>query len=247
LEVYYLNSGGSWVLAGDGGTLVDLGSGTCAMDVVVDHFTKFAVFQTATTVSSTPVSTAGGVLLINNGRKKAEKIEPCNVDLLSEEEKNVYEEITSEFNVPEDQYVTRGDYIMVMVDTFSNVYDGHLDMESPFTDVQLGNPYSPYVKSAYKYGWIKGYGDGTIRVDNEINRVEALKLVIEAADLDIKTDYKAIFVDVYRDEWYVPYVNYAVANGLMVGDDEGYFHPEGKITLEDLSMMIVKAKSLKTL
>jgi hypothetical protein len=66
--------------------------------------------------------------------------------------------------------------------------------------------FAPYVCEAYYYGIIHGHPDGTFKPDHNINLVEALKIVLEAQGV--------YFTVEPGDEWYEPYIIYAMASDL---------------------------------
>jgi uncharacterized protein YkwD len=66
-----------------------------------------------------------------------------------------------------------------------------------FPDVQAGEWYTKYVCRAKNMGVIQGYPDGYYRPANNINLVEALKIVVEAYNIPTQA----------AQPWYAPYVN----------------------------------------
>ncbi len=66
-----------------------------------------------------------------------------------------------------------------------------------FPDVRQGEWFTKYVCRAKEMGVIAGYPDGYYRPANEINLVEALKIVVEAYNIPTQS----------AQPWYAPYVN----------------------------------------
>ena len=68
-----------------------------------------------------------------------------------------------------------------MAARFFDVYgDGDaeiMEQYKDFNDVSDGYWAAAYIKAAAKHGWINGYGDGSFRADDEINRAEVVTIV----------------------------------------------------------------------
>ncbi len=67
----------------------------------------------------------------------------------------------------------------------------------PFSDVENGQWYIPYLRKAVENQVIGGYPDGTFKPAGNINFAEAAKIIVGAYKYDIKTD---------ATTWYKPYV-----------------------------------------
>ena len=77
-------------------------------------------------------------------------------------------------------------------------------------------------------GILKGYTDGSFKPFNSINRAEFSKIVIGATGLTLVG--KNCFSDV-NDEWFVPYVCTAQANGIIRGYSDGTFRPGKEVNV----------------
>ena len=62
-----------------------------------------------------------------------------------------------------DVYGSGAEDIMEQYDGFDDVADGHWAAE--------------YIKDAAIHGWVEGYGDGTFRADDPIDRAEVVTIV----------------------------------------------------------------------
>ncbi len=88
---------------------------------------------------------------------------------------------------------------------------------------------------------IKGYEDGTFKPDKQVNRAEALKIIIapliEQAALDQVKETP--FTDVPTDAWFMPYVEAARQNNIIDGPPEKTAFNGGNaiITAEFLKIM----------
>lgn len=76
---------------------------------------------------------------------------------------------------------------------------------SPFTDLPEADEDYEEVLVAVNDGWLEGYPDGTIKLDQPINRAEFTKVVIKSLELEeqiIPENINTICPDVPATEWY---------------------------------------------
>ena len=95
-----------------------------------------------------------------------------------------------------------------------------------FPDVQK-DWYAPYVCFAKEKGWVSGYPDGTFLPGNPVNRVEALKMAINALGLSSLLPEKittALFDDTNNAEWYAPYL-YVSKDLNLIEEQSGNYYP----------------------
>jgi len=94
-----------------------------------------------------------------------------------------------------------------------------------FTDVSYLDDHYTAIAALTEQGVFSGYSDGSFRPNDEINRAELLKILIEGQDLTPSAStYKNCFTDV-TDAWYAKYVCYAKAQGWVQGYSDGRFLP----------------------
>jgi hypothetical protein len=97
-------------------------------------------------------------------------------------------------------------------------------------------------------GIFAGYPDGTAGLDKPMNRAQFARVAALILGLDGigATDTKVVtekpFSDVELDAWYVEEVAAAKEAGIMVGNPDGTFNPNGNITVQELA--VVTAQSL---
>lgn len=109
-----------------------------------------------------------------------------------------------------------------------------------FSDVDDTHVYSEAIFNLRDRGVIKGYDDGTFRPDQEINRAELAKILVES----FKTENyppgdKDCFMDV-KKEWYEPYVCYAERREWVEGYEDGKFGPELTVNkVESVKMILL--------
>ncbi|WP_282941192.1 S-layer homology domain-containing protein [Paenibacillus sp. RC67] len=100
-----------------------------------------------------------------------------------------------------------------------------------FTDLN-GHWAKKQIEVAVQEGFVDGYPDGTFKPDQNISRVEFIKLVVDA--LKFKKQDAA-------GEWFQPYINTAVANGLHQSDEFAADQLNKSITREEMARIAVRA------
>lgn len=113
------------------------------------------------------------------------------------------------------------------------------------SDVSMSHPNYNAINSLLNSGVIQGYPDGTIKPNQPINRVEALKLVMRSNNM---TPYWYIthlyYADIERGSWYEPYVAAATDSGLVQGYNDGHFRPKQYVTSPELLTMLLRSKNI---
>lgn len=116
--------------------------------------------------------------------------------------------------------------------------------ETWYNDVPENQEYYTAIAAMTEAEVVSGYEDNTFRAMDEVNRVEALKMILEATGHnkdDAGTD-TAPFDDMDSNGWYVPYVNYAYQEEILSGDEAGTLRPESSVNrVEALKMLILAA------
>lgn len=111
-----------------------------------------------------------------------------------------------------------------------------------FSDVKEGHKYYVSINYLKEKGLISGYSDNTFKADQNINRVEAIKLILTATGLSPDTETSAtilekisepLFADTPLDAWYTTYLAIAKEKGLIAGYWDGNFYPESQINLAE--------------
>jgi hypothetical protein len=142
-----------------------------------------------------------------------------------------------------DSPITRAELAKMLV----NCTYGELaasDVES-YSDIDPAAWYAIYVFKAQKLGWIEGYDDGTFRPNNNVNRAEALKMILASKiAVELITGGSMDFSDISGEEWFVDYVAYAVAEDIVEGYSDGTFKPGNPITRAEAAKIISLVYSL---
>ena len=129
--------------------------------------------------------------------------------------------------------ITRAEFTTLAVRFFDVYGDGDaeiMEQYKDFNDVSDGYWAAAYIKAAAKHGWINGYGDGSFRTDDEINRAEVVTIVNRLLGREADADYIAdnlrklnTFPDVSRKHWaYYAVMEAANAHTAILGDSESW-------------------------
>jgi len=107
---------------------------------------------------------------------------------------------------------------------------------SRFSDVKSSSKYFVEINYLAEQGFFEGYPDGTFKANQDVNRAEALKILLltsGAVNKDNINEYKegSEFLDIEDNAWYAPYINYAKQAEIVKGFDDGNFKPGENITL----------------
>ncbi len=113
-----------------------------------------------------------------------------------------------------------------------------------FKDLSSNHPYINEINKLVEDGVFEGYQDGTFKPDKALNRVEALKLIFEIANIDFTPGITpAKFNDIEENTWYSKYLNQAYYLEIINGYPDGSFKPAAEVNLvEFLKMLLIAQK-----
>ena len=108
-------------------------------------------------------------------------------------------------------------------------------------DIKTFKPKDGQTLYAAFRGYMVGDGNGKVRPAANVTRAELAKMLVVAAGIyDSTKDYgKPDFTDV-GNAWYTSYIACAQQAGIALGDGNGKFRPNDKITREEASILIAK-------
>lgn len=136
-----------------------------------------------------------------------------------------------------DKNVSRAEFTKMVLEAFDCVMR-RTDFE-PFPDVPSYAWYRDYIYSAKISSIVDGYPDGLFRPENEITRAEGLKILLEAANIDLDHKWQGTFNDVPEYAWYYDYVEKAYEMRLVQGYEGGLFGPDDPLTRAQAAIMLV--------
>ncbi len=101
--------------------------------------------------------------------------------------------------------------------------------------------FAPYICYAKTAGWISGYPDGEFKPSREVNKAEAIKMLINSQGFSIPESMEEdVYVDVPSAEWFAPYIKVAKEKGLLE-EIGSMFNPERQMTRAGISENIYRA------
>lgn len=88
--------------------------------------------------------------------------------------------------------------------------------ENPtFPDVPKDHWSYSYIEGAVKAGLIKGYPDGTFKPDGQVTKAEEMAVAVRGKKWETVTPSVFHFSDCQADAWFAPYVESALAQGIV--------------------------------
>ena len=129
--------------------------------------------------------------------------------------------------------ITRAEFTAMAVRFFDVYGDGAeeiMEKYNGFDDVENGHWAAEYIKDAAIHGWVEGYGDGTFRADDPIDRAEVVTIVNrllgrEADEVYIADNRRRLvtFPDVSPRHWaYYDVLEAANAHTALLTDPESW-------------------------
>ena len=130
-----------------------------------------------------------------------------------------------------DKAITRAEFTAMAARFFDVFGDGDeaiMEQYQGFDDVSDGYWAAEYIKDAAIHGWVEGYGDGTFRADDPIDRAEVVTIVNRLLGREADEDYIAdnyrrlvTFPDVSSRHWaYYQVLEAANAHTAVLTDPE---------------------------
>lgn len=118
--------------------------------------------------------------------------------------------------------------------------------DNVFQDLKKSDEKFAAIRVLKNLGVVNGYEDGSVRLDQDINRAEFTKILIEAKSevddrLEIRYDAGFTFPDIDENQWYAPYVSTAKRQGIIQGYPDGTFKPEKNINFAEAYKIILKS------
>lgn len=121
-------------------------------------------------------------------------------------------------------------------------------LENWYSDVEEHHMYYDGIYAMTEAEVVSGYADGTFLPMNDVNRVEALKMILSAtghAGLGSESIVDLSFSDMEEGAWYLPYVSWSFTNGIITGDGDGTLRPEATVNRAEALKMLVLAAGEK--
>ncbi|MBL4694021.1 S-layer homology domain-containing protein [Candidatus Gracilibacteria bacterium] len=121
--------------------------------------------------------------------------------------------------------VNRAELLKILVEG-NGVSPSLEDYSNCFSDV-TDDWYVPYVCYAKDEGWVDGYPDGTFKPAQTVNKVEAIKMLLNSKGVEVpEVAAEAPYGDVGIGEWFTPFIY--VAKGLGILEESGAYYGPAK-------------------
>ena len=143
--------------------------------------------------------------------------------------------------------VTRSEAAKILANTIeqAELDKKYIRPAKEFADVQKGKWYRPYVMDLYRYGITDGYSKNAYRPDEELNRAQMAKLLVETFDLSLVEGKQKKFKDVNPNKWYAQYIDILSSHGITNGTTQGTYNPNHSIPRSELVVMISRTLEAK--
>ena len=118
-----------------------------------------------------------------------------------------------------------------------------------YTDLDPAHRFAEAIYEVTDKGWVNGYEDGSFHPDADVNRVEALKVLMQLKPEDAPAliQESLNFTDLNSDAWYMPTVTEAFGLGVISGYADGSFKPEQSVNRAEALKMLAKITQTRTL
>ena len=115
-----------------------------------------------------------------------------------------------------------------------------------FSDVGDHYVYRDAIYALRDQNVLQGYADGSFAPEKTVTRVEALKMILAANEMELLTQESDLnsleFPDLEEAAWYLPYLATGVKNGLVQGNPDGSFAPNSEINRVEALKMLALAQ-----
>lgn len=135
-----------------------------------------------------------------------------------------------------DRQINRAELLKILISGQDILPDSD-KYKNCFTDVGT-EWYARYVCYAKTQGWIQGYSDGSFKPSNYVNKVEALKMLLQTYGLDLNEGAKVNYLpydDVNASAWYAIYLWKAGKLQILEEEPGNNFYPSNYRTRGEMA------------
>lgn len=139
-----------------------------------------------------------------------------------------------------DNSINRAEVLKIILNG-SKIESPELAGASPFPDVPQGEWFARFVMKAKQLGIIKGDDkDGSFAPARQVNKAEFLKMLLTANGIDATKSGVTgeMAADVSLDDWFAPYLEYAIRSGIVTKDPNGNANPGKLLTRSEVADMM---------
>lgn len=118
-------------------------------------------------------------------------------------------------------------------------------LSSWYTDVPENDTYYDGIYYMTQAGFVSGYEDGTFLPGNPVSRVEGLKMILAASEVElVDPEVPATFTDTDSTQWYQDYLDTALALEIITGHPDGSFKPLDTVNRAEALKMLILANDM---
>jgi hypothetical protein len=115
----------------------------------------------------------------------------------------------------------------------------------PYKDIRTDHWAANYIGYAARYGYVKGYPDGTFRPNSPVTRAEGVAMISRFAKLPGPKSLAMPFSDVPGRYWAANEIIKAKETGLLEYLEGNFFEPKKPLTRAEVAEMLSKVPLLK--
>lgn len=141
-------------------------------------------------------------------------------------------------------------FLTVMMTMGISAVSAQTTSADSFIDVPVTHPNYTAIMYLKNAAVLQGYPDGTYKPGQEVNRVEALKIILLGSKIAIPeidpVAQKLNFKDALMQEWYAKYLVKGVELGIVNGYPDGNFRPTQTVNLVENLKMLANTRNIDT-
>ena len=115
----------------------------------------------------------------------------------------------------------------------------------PFEDVPGSEWYYSDVAGAYYKGFVNGRTETLFAPEENVTRAEIATILSRVDGAGIDPNATVSYPDVKPGEWYVPYLAWATAKGILKGYPDGTAKPNAPVTRAEMAAMLARYASMR--
>jgi len=138
-------------------------------------------------------------------------------------------------------------FSLIAISIFFSILPGKIFAETPnFSDVWVNHQNYPAIENLYRRWIIDWYSDWTFKPNNNLNRVEALKILLLSASVNISDDISNVlaFKDTSKDAWYFKYIATAQSLWIVNWYSDWTFKPWNTVNLAESLKMLLESNAV---
>jgi hypothetical protein len=134
-----------------------------------------------------------------------------------------------------DQPVTRAEALKIILMAFETAIKDA--PQSSFSDIHPTDWHIGIVETAKKLGIVNGYGDGSFKPNNPVNRAEITKIICKTGNTPTLPPTQNPFTDVEKTTWFAPFAATAKTREMFLASDNRW-QPAARVTRGEMCRAI---------